>query len=96
MDQRNCGEGGSRIKQGVVIRPIPLEHHVAVLYVAVNGHLDDIAVEEVGEFERGLHAHLARGGGPVLARIRAEKDLTPEIESELKGAEEYKRVESRK
>ncbi len=73
--------------------PMPVENQVAILYAAINGYLDDIAVEDVGEFERGLHAHLARGGGPVLARIRAEKDLTPEIESELKEAiEGYKRT----
>ncbi|MDP3735058.1 MAG: F0F1 ATP synthase subunit alpha [bacterium] len=77
--------------------PMPVENQVAILYAAVNGHLDDVAVEDVGEFERGFHAHLGRGGGTVLARLKAEKDITPEVETGLKEAiEAFKKVESRK
>jgi F-type H+-transporting ATPase subunit alpha len=64
--------------------PMPLERQVAILYAAINGHLDDVAVEDVGALERGLHAHLARSA--VLARLKAEKDITPEIDTELKEA----------
>ncbi|MDP2703904.1 MAG: F0F1 ATP synthase subunit alpha [bacterium] len=73
--------------------PMPVEHQVAILYAAVNGHLDDIDAEKVKEFENGFHKYLKTSKKDVLEAIKKEKELTEDVEKKIKSAiEEYKRV----
>lgn len=66
--------------------PIPVEEQVALLYVAVNGLIDDIAVEKVGEFEIGFRQYLKNYQRQLLEKIASEKQITNEIESGIKSA----------
>jgi len=66
--------------------PMPVEEQVMVIFAGTSGFLDDIPVEKVGEFERGLREFLATNYPEIGRRIRETKDLTPEDQEELKGA----------
>ncbi len=79
------------LKQGQY-QPMPVEEQVVVIYTAVNGYLDDIAVEKVKAFEDGFLKFMrSTSYKQVLTGIRDGKVLTPELEKELKAAiEEYK------
>ena len=46
------------IKQGIHV-PLPVYKQVAIIYAGVNGHLDDIPVNQVKEFEQRLFDRLA-------------------------------------
>jgi F-type H+-transporting ATPase subunit alpha len=80
------------LKQGQ-FEPMPVENQVVILYAAVNGFLDDVAVESIKEFENEFHKFLKLNKAPLLKSILEEKDLTADIEEKLKSAiEEFKKT----
>ena len=56
-----------------------------MIYAGVNGYLDELAVDKVGEFEQGLLTHLRSEGQAVLDSIRDEQKITDETEDKLKA-----------
>ncbi|MCS6958541.1 MAG: F0F1 ATP synthase subunit alpha [Pseudanabaenaceae cyanobacterium SKYGB_i_bin29] len=73
--------------------PIPVAEQVAIIYSVTNGYLDDIAVEKVGEFTRGLRNYLNTAKPRYAEIINTEKKLTDEAETLLKEAiVEYKQA----
>ena len=73
--------------------PMPFYEQVAVIYAATNGFMDDIAVSRVGEFQTGLLEFLGRGDANVLDQIKDKKELSGDIEPNLKsGIADYKKT----
>jgi F-type H+-transporting ATPase subunit alpha len=66
--------------------PLQTEEQVAVIFAGVNGYLDKLPVNKVGEFERGLLASLKSDNKDILADIRKEQQLTDGIRDRLKKA----------
>ncbi|MBL4785849.1 MAG: F0F1 ATP synthase subunit alpha [Cohaesibacteraceae bacterium] len=66
--------------------PLKVEEQVAVIYAGVNGYLDDLAVDKVGEFESGLLAVLRNEHSNVLSEISEKKKLDAELTAKLKAA----------
>ncbi|MFH2136475.1 MAG: F0F1 ATP synthase subunit alpha [Patescibacteria group bacterium] len=66
--------------------PMAMENQVAILYAGTNGYLDDVAVENLKEWEDKFHAYLKSESTGVLEEIEKKKELTPEIEEKLKTA----------
>ncbi len=64
--------------------PLVVEKEVAVLYALTRGHVDDIATEEIGRFEREFLSYLDNEGKEVGEAILRERTLTPEVEELLK------------
>ena len=62
--------------------PIPVAKQVAVIYAAVNGHLDDVPVEDIKKWEEDFYKYLSTSAKAVLEKI--EQDWNEEIEEELK------------
>lgn len=65
-------------------KPLSMPLQVVVLYVGVNGYLDDIPVDRVGEFERMWIDYVNANGAAVLSDIEDKLEITPENESKLK------------
>lgn len=75
------------------LEPMSLEHQVAIIYTGTAGYLDDLKTEKIKEFENGFHQHLDNRCSKLMKKIKEKKDLTPEIEKELKAAIlEYKKT----
>jgi F-type H+-transporting ATPase subunit alpha len=71
--------------------PMPVEQQVMIIYAVTNGYLDDVAVEEIRDWERGFHRFMATEYPQVGQKIRTEKVLSKETEEDLKrGIEAYK------
>ncbi len=66
--------------------PVPLEKQVMILYAAVNGYVDDIAVEKITAFEAGLNRFMEANHPDIGKTIAAEKALSPQTEGALKAA----------
>src|SRR3989338_8196364 len=64
--------------------PLPVENQVAILYAATNGYLDDVAVENVQEFEQKFHQYLKANALEFLTHVRVKKELEGEMEEKLK------------
>jgi len=82
-------ERGQRItevlKQAQYV-PVLLERQVVILYAAINGHLDDVPVNDISSFEVGFHAFLDANHPEIGKAISAEKDISAETEEKLKSA----------
>jgi len=79
------------LKQGQY-QPMPVEQQVMIIYTVTNGFLDDVAVNQVRDWERGFHEFMAARYPQVGDRIRTEKVLSKETEADLRrGIEDYKR-----
>ncbi|XWN32470.1 MAG: F0F1 ATP synthase subunit alpha [Devosia sp.] len=68
--------------------PLTTPEQVAVIYAGVNGYLDQVSVERVGEYEEGLLRLMRSQHKEVLDGIFREKQLTDELGSKLKSAVE--------
>lgn len=73
------------LKQGVN-EPMPVERQVVSIYAAIKGHLDDIALEDVGRFEREFLAYVDSNEPSIFQSIRDTSDLTSETEQQLTDA----------
>ncbi len=69
--------------------PYPVEEQVVAIYAGVRGYLDEVAVTDVGRFERGLLDEIRSKGAEILAEIRDKKELTDEIDGKLKSFVEH-------
>ncbi|HEY7030969.1 MAG TPA: F0F1 ATP synthase subunit alpha [Thermomicrobiales bacterium] len=82
---------GSRLtevlKQGQY-QPMPVEEQVAVLWIATNGYLDDVAVDQVRAFEDQALEYLRSAHSDILQRIATEKELKDDLVAALRKAVE--------
>jgi len=66
--------------------PMPVARQVMILYAAINGYLDDIAVDKIAAFEAGFHGFMAANHPEIDKVIAGEKELTAKTEEALKAA----------
>ncbi|MGH9968641.1 MAG: hypothetical protein ACREBG_12550, partial [Pyrinomonadaceae bacterium] len=67
-------------------RPMDIESQVLVIWAASNGFTDDIAVEDVRNFEAELLKFVENSHPGLLQSLREKKSLTDEIKSDLQQA----------
>ena len=65
--------------------PLTMEEQVVSIYAGTRGYLDGIAVSDIGRFESELLARIKSAHASLLEGIRTKKDLTAELEAELKS-----------
>ena len=68
--------------------PISTNEQVVLLFAGVNGYMDDIAVNQIGDFEEGLLNHIRNNYIQILESITSTKNLDEETEANLKSAVE--------
>ncbi|MBP56375.1 MAG: F0F1 ATP synthase subunit alpha, partial [Rhodobiaceae bacterium] len=68
--------------------PISTNEQVVLLFAGVNGYMDDIAVNQIGDFEEGLLNHIRNNYIQILESITSTKSLDEETEATLKSAVE--------
>jgi F-type H+-transporting ATPase subunit alpha len=74
-------------------QPMAVEEQVAVIFAVTKGFVDDIDVEKVGEFERGLLRYLKEKKPSILETVKKDKRLSDEVSAELTQAiEEFKKT----
>lgn len=66
--------------------PMAVEEQVMVIYTAVNGYLDDVAIEDVTKFEKDYIKFMRSNYAEIGKGIREKKQLDAEIENALKKA----------
>ncbi len=64
-------------------KPYSLAEQVCVIWAAVKGHLDDVPLAEVKDFERSLMHQLSTKGKKLVERINKSKKLEEADEKEL-------------
>jgi F-type H+-transporting ATPase subunit alpha len=73
--------------------PLAVYEQVALVYAGLNGYLDDIAVNKITTFTKGLRDYLKTSKVKYGEIVKSEKQLTDEAETLLKEAiAEYKQT----
>ena len=73
------------LKQGQN-RPLSLADQVTVMYALSNGHLDDVALDKIGEAENALRGYLASSHPEILSDINESALLSDETSGKLDAA----------
>ncbi len=66
--------------------PVEVAHQVCIIYAVTNGYLNEIAVQDVPEFERQLREFMDNRYSTVLEQIRSTGKLEQPTEDALKAA----------
>jgi F-type H+-transporting ATPase subunit alpha len=66
-------------------QPMGVAEQIVSIYAGTRGHLDDIPVSKVREFEIGLLSFLRDRKPEVIRKIQDVADLTPEVEELIKS-----------
>jgi F-type H+-transporting ATPase subunit alpha len=66
--------------------PMPMEKQVMILYAAINGYLDDVAIAKVALFEARFHEFMDSNQPEIGKSIAKTKDISAETEKALKKA----------
>ena len=77
------------LKQGQY-RPMSVANQVAIIYAVTNGHLSDVPVEKVHQFEEQFHNFLATQGSYVLDEINTGNWTEATEETIVKAIKEFK------
>jgi F-type H+/Na+-transporting ATPase subunit alpha len=73
--------------------PMSIAQMALSIYAVNEGYLDDVPVNKIGEFEAGLHAHMANSYGELENSIVESGDWNDQIEAQYKTIiEEYKQT----
>ncbi len=89
--QLERGQRATEILKQDQNKPLSMESQASIMYVLVNGYLDDVEVARVGAFESAFHDFMGSNHPKVLESIAQEKAITDDIEASLKAAaEEFK------
>jgi len=67
-------------------KPLPVEKQVVIIYVGVNGYLDDIPVSACRRFEEEFYNFIESKYPFIFTEIRTKKEITPELEEKLNKA----------
>ncbi len=66
--------------------PMPVEKQVMILYAAINGYIDDVAVDKVVAFEVDFHRFMEANHPEIGKAIAQQKEITAKTEEALKAA----------
>jgi F-type H+-transporting ATPase subunit alpha len=73
--------------------PYPLEIQAAILFLAVNGYLMDVEIEDVASFVRNYIDYLQVHNNALLENISKTGNISAEEEDELRSAiDTFKKV----
>lgn len=70
------------LKQGQ-FAPIAVELQVILMWAGAKGHMDSVAIADIGRFESDLLSFFKREGKKVATLLLKERQITPEVEKEL-------------
>ncbi|MFV0504129.1 MAG: F0F1 ATP synthase subunit alpha [Lachnospirales bacterium] len=65
-------------------KPLPVENQIVVFYAVTNKYFTDIPIDQCDKFEDDLNVYFDTKASNVLAKLRETKEITEEIEAEIK------------
>jgi F-type H+-transporting ATPase subunit alpha len=72
------------LKQGQY-EPLPFSRQILIIYAGTNGYLDDLPVEQIREFEAGLHKFVSSVNPKLLDTIMEKKTLDETIKADIES-----------
>src|SRR5712664_1087532 len=81
--QLNRGQRLTEILKQPQYQPMDVEKQVLIIWSAINGFTDDIAIEDIRRFETELLRFIENSHPGVLQQLREKKAITDEIKKDL-------------
>ncbi len=66
--------------------PLTVEHQVLIIYAVTNDYLREVPVELISDYQTDLFKYIDETHPGIISGITEKKDLTPELEEEVKTA----------
>jgi F-type H+-transporting ATPase subunit alpha len=82
--QLERGKRAVEVLKQLQYAPMKIEHQIVVLYALTKGYLDDVAIEKIKEFEKGLIDYSEHNAKVFFKEIKEAKMWTDKGEEELK------------
>jgi F-type H+-transporting ATPase subunit alpha len=93
--QLDRGQRVTELMKQAQYAPLSIAELALSVYAAEKGYLDDLPVNKVLAFERGLHSFFHQNHGELMKKIVATGDWNGDIEATFKaGLDEYKKTGS--
>ncbi len=90
-DQLTRGERMVEILKQDILTPIPFERQVAVIFAGNEGHLDDVPLDRLKDFETQLLVFLDKDYPDVFHNIRDKKAISDDVKAKLAdGVKKFK------
>ncbi len=80
----NRGERLTELLKQKQYQPMAVNEMVPLIYAGVNGHLDNVPVAKILQWEADFLSHLRNNESDLLASIDKEGQVTKEIDAKLK------------
>ena len=72
-------------------QPLSLAQQVSILFAGSRGHLDDVPVEKVADFERAFHEYMRANASGVMEALQTGVAMTEETQANLtKAIQDFK------
>ncbi len=84
--QLNRGQRLVELLKQQQYQPLPAPKQVLILYAGTRGFLDDVAVEDIAEYERELYRFLESKQPGVLKELAEKKQLDDELQVSTENA----------
>jgi len=81
----NRGERLTQLLKQKQYSPMAAEEQVPLIFAGVNGFLDEVPLERIGEFEEAFLAHLKSNETEILEAIRTKGELSNELLEKLRS-----------
>lgn len=82
------GERLTQLLKQKQYNPLAAEEQVPIIYAGVNGYLDNVPVDKIGEFEEAFLSSLKSNNSDILEAIKTKGELSKENLDALKAATE--------
>ncbi len=80
------GERLTQLLKQAQFSPLAFEEQTASIYAGTNGHLDNVAVDDVVRYEEAMLAHMRADHADILKTIRESGDLADDTKAKLEAA----------
>lgn len=84
--QLDRGARLTEVLKQVQYAPLSVANQVMIIYVATEGYLDDVAIDDVSRFEHEFYTYMGINHPDVGADIGKEKKITDDIQERLEEA----------
>ncbi len=93
--QLELGQRISEVLKQLQYAPMALEKQVTILYAVINGHLGDVPINRVSQWEHDFHRYMEASHPGVLKKIAESNELASDTEEALtKAIGEFKQTVS--
>ncbi|HZU13225.1 MAG TPA: F0F1 ATP synthase subunit alpha [Chloroflexota bacterium] len=84
--QLERGQRATEVLKQPEFEPLSMHEEVEILFALGRGYLDDVPVDRIQQFQREFRRYMAASHADLADSIEREKQLTTEIEQELRAA----------